>query len=247
MPNRILRASLRQSHRWNKCGFFDQVFYVRLLMLVDDYGRYEAHPQLLANECFPYGDPSGVPVTCQSIDKSLTVICSSGLARVYEVDGSKYIQLNRWKERVRTESKFPNPPNDSQMTVKCLSSDRQMLASPPSPSPSPSPTPTPTPAASVCDLETRISRLYSRGRESLNFHELGAVAEIALRPKIKEEMVAIEKFERALKSAGERNYFPQSASRLLSAWQETVDRAGTWTPKKTPQELRELKNRVNSW
>jgi len=140
MPNRILRASLRQSRRWNSCSFFDQSFYIRLLTLVDDYGRYEAHPQLLANECFPYGDDKGLPVSCESIDRSLAVIREAGLAVIYENQGNHYIKLLRWKERVRTTSRFPEP-SDSQMTVKCLSNGKQMIASPPSPSPSPSPAP----------------------------------------------------------------------------------------------------------
>jgi hypothetical protein len=59
------------------------------------------------------------------------------MAVIYKVDGSEYIQLTRWKERVRTASRFPNQSNDSQMTVKCLSNACQMLGSPPSPSPSP--------------------------------------------------------------------------------------------------------------
>lgn len=123
-------------------------------MLVDDYGRYEAHSQLLANECFPFGDPEGLPVTRQSIDGALQSLVSQNLLIIYEVGDGKYLQLLRWKERVRTPSRFPEP-DGSQMTVKCLSNDRQMIASTTSSTPTPAPAPS-IPSTSTTSVPVRM-------------------------------------------------------------------------------------------
>lgn len=141
MPQRLLRPTLRQSKRWNRLSWFDQSFYIRLLTIADDYGRYEADPELLRSELFPYGDPDGHAVSVPTIVSSLRTFASKDLIVLYEVDSKQYLQLLRWKERARTESRFPEPvcghltADCGQMTADC----GQMSASPPSPSPSPSP------------------------------------------------------------------------------------------------------------
>jgi hypothetical protein len=80
----------------------------------------------------------------------LKSICDAGLAVIYENDGNKYIQLLRWKEHARTNSKFPECPNEV-LHSKCTANAQQMITSPPSPSPSPSlsPSPTPTPSGAA--------------------------------------------------------------------------------------------------
>ena len=138
MPQRLLRPQIRQSERWNRLSFFEQSLYIRLLTLVDDFGRYEAHPILLAHEAFPFGQPDGKPVPPEMISSALQTFenkCCQMLSR-YQSDGKDFLQLTRWKERPRSDSKFPQPDN------KCP----QMLSSPPSPSPSPSTTPSPSPS-----------------------------------------------------------------------------------------------------
>jgi len=134
MPQRFLRPQIRQSKRWNRVGLLEQSLYVRLLTLVDDYARYEADPELIRSEAFPYGDELGNSYPVQTIEASLRTLADKDLVLLYEKDGVKYLQLTRWKERPRTASKYPSPPLKTNVS-KCF----QMLASPPSPSPSPSP------------------------------------------------------------------------------------------------------------
>lgn len=127
MPVRILRPTLRQSERWNRCSFFEQSFYIRLITIADDYGRYEAHTALLASECFPYGNADGLPVLANEIDGMLRALASKDLLFVYEFDGKQYFQLTRWRERVRLEkgSHYPDP-DKSKIVWKCQSHDWQM-------------------------------------------------------------------------------------------------------------------------
>lgn len=127
MPVRILRPTLRQSERWNRCTFFEQSFYIRLITIADDYGRYEAHPALLASECFPYGDDGGLPVLAHQIDGMLRSLATKDLLYVYESEGKHYFQLTRWKERIRLEkgSRYPDP-SKCKIVWKCQSDDWQM-------------------------------------------------------------------------------------------------------------------------
>ncbi len=147
MPQRLLRPGIRQSKRWNRLPYFEQVFYIRLLTLVDDYGRYEADPELLRSEAFPFGDPEGNVIQMTAIDSSLLSFDSKNMILLYERHGKKYLQITRWKERARTESRFPAPekgaekPPEKDVLLTNDSKCQQMIASPPSPSPSPSPAP----------------------------------------------------------------------------------------------------------
>ena len=116
----------------------EQSLFIRLLTLVDDFGRYEGDPELIRSEAFPYGDPAGNPIPVPTIDSACQHLSAADLVIFYEIDGKKYLQVTRWQERVRAaESKFPAPLRTN--ASKC----QQMTASPPSPSPQPTPSPTP--------------------------------------------------------------------------------------------------------
>lgn len=127
MPNRILRSTLRLSRRWNSCPETAQVFYIRLFMLADDYGRYEAHPQLLANEAYPYGDHFGDPVQKQTVEALLCCLVDRGLIQTYSANGNSYLQITRWKEYRRSASRFPECPAE-QMRSKCIADAVQMIS-----------------------------------------------------------------------------------------------------------------------
>jgi len=65
--------------------------------------------------------------------------------------------------------------------------------------------------------------------------EESSVAEITRRPRYRDEWDMIITLKQK-----EPRYFPQSLSRLVSNWQETLDRASVWTPSvKTPKTILE--------
>lgn len=109
MPQRFLRPGITTSKRYNRCDWFSQTFYVRLITLVDDYGRHEADAELLCAHAFPFGDPQRKMVEPEEIEKSLTVLESAGLLQTYVVDDKRYLQLTRWQERARSTSRCPAP------------------------------------------------------------------------------------------------------------------------------------------
>lgn len=111
MPNRTLREDILNSERINALTPEEELFYRRLMSVVDDYGRIEAHPQILLTKCYPFQLDR---VSAQQVSAWLAT-CSvedgqqEPLITVYEVAGKKYLQINNFKQRERFE-KYPGPP-----------------------------------------------------------------------------------------------------------------------------------------
>lgn len=125
MPNRILREGILTSERISKLNWAEEVFYRRLMSVVDDYGRYYATPMLLRAACYPLlldkvSDPD--------IVKWISKCEEAGLVRVYPAsDGKRYLELVDFKQQVRAkDSKFPAFCEHTSST--CVADDKQMLA-----------------------------------------------------------------------------------------------------------------------
>ena len=128
MPNRILREGILSSERIARLKWPEEVFYRRLMSVVDDYGCYYATPMLLRAACYPMqldlvSDPD--------IEKWLTKCVEAALVRVYPAqDGKRYLELLDFKQRVRASvSKFPPmtctcQTDGGQVAVKCPSCAR---------------------------------------------------------------------------------------------------------------------------
>jgi hypothetical protein len=122
MPNRILREGILASERIDALSTEAELFYRRLMSVVDDYGRFEANPKLLVARCFPLRTDR---VTVSQVKQWLSDVSQTSdsgppLVSVYVVQGKNYLQINEFKQRTRVESKFPEP--------SCLTNDRQMTA-----------------------------------------------------------------------------------------------------------------------
>lgn len=111
MPNRILREGILSSERVNALGWEAEVFYRRLMSVVDDYGRYTAHPSLLRAALYPLKLET-VSEAC--IARLLEAVREAGLVNTYEVAGKPYLELVDFRQQVRAKvSKFPEPPGRS--------------------------------------------------------------------------------------------------------------------------------------
>lgn len=147
MPQRFLRPGITTSARFNGASWQAQSLYVRLLTLVDDYGRFEAHPMLLKSLAFPFNPE----ITCEQMLALLENLRLNNLAIFYEKEGKPFFQLCRWNEKARSHSKFP--PHDGEGCKQMFSDVSK--CSPPSSSPSPSPSP--IPAAPVVPVEGKTT------------------------------------------------------------------------------------------
>ena len=109
MPTRYLRPGIRDSEKIDSLSPLAEVFYYRLLVSVDDFGRYDARPSMLKAECFPVKDS----VTKESCQEMLVELVSSGLVIVYEHSGKPYLQLHKWENKARSKvSKYPQFDDD---------------------------------------------------------------------------------------------------------------------------------------
>lgn len=117
MPTRVLREGIITSERVNVLTWPAEVFYRRLMSVVDDFGRYFAHPALLRAACYPLQLDKASEA---DVGKWLGETRKAALVSVYEVSGTAYLQLVDFRQQVRSDkSKYPPPPDN------CTSGDKQ--------------------------------------------------------------------------------------------------------------------------
>ena len=121
MPNRIIRDGILRSEKVNALEPLTELFYRRLMSVVDDYGRTEAHPTLLRSSCYPLLiDKVDEPTVKNHLKECQNV----GLIQLYTVEGKHFIQLRNFNQQVRAKvSKFPQPPADD---IACVADAMQM-------------------------------------------------------------------------------------------------------------------------
>ncbi len=108
MPNRIIREGILSSEKIAQLSWAEEVFYRRLQSIVDDYGRYEANPQLLRSKCYPLHTDASVKA--KDVAAWLSACQKAKLVQVYEVGGKTYLQVLNFGQQQRTKSKCPCPP-----------------------------------------------------------------------------------------------------------------------------------------
>lgn len=106
MPTRYLKPGIRDSERINALTAEAEVFYYRLIVTVDDFGRADARPAMLKAACFPVRDSAST----KKCGDWLRELSSAGLIDCYSVDGKPYLQMQKWDNQPRArDSKFPAP------------------------------------------------------------------------------------------------------------------------------------------
>jgi len=115
MPQRFLKPGLRESPRWNQASWPAQSLFARLVTLVDDYARFDAHPLLIARVAFPYGTPNGKRITPEQVQEWLEELQRLDLLILYTINAVPVLQLRRWTERIRMKnpSRFPPPTTEA--------------------------------------------------------------------------------------------------------------------------------------
>lgn len=120
MPNRILREGIVTSERVNSLNWDAEVFYRRLMSVIDDFGRYTANAKLLLGTC--YALKLDV-VSLDDINRWLCECQKADLLRVYEVSGKPFLEVIDFKQQIRSkESKYPSP--DIGSLIECVAVDK---------------------------------------------------------------------------------------------------------------------------
>jgi hypothetical protein len=105
MPTRYLKPGVRDSESIESLSANAEILYYRLIVTVDDFGRYDARPSMVKAACFPIRES----MTPSKIDALLKELSENELIFVYEVHGKPYMQLCKWDNIPRAkESKYPS-------------------------------------------------------------------------------------------------------------------------------------------
>lgn len=112
MPNRIIKESICESESVDGLSWFEEVFFYRLIVNCDDYGRMDARAPILRSRLFPLKS-----VTDKQIEDALKSLRSAGIVDLYVVDGHPYLQMRTWEkhQQIRAKrSKYPSPESTLQ-------------------------------------------------------------------------------------------------------------------------------------
>lgn len=109
MPTRYLKAGIRDSELIDSLSPLAETFYYRLIVTVDDFGRFDARPAMIKAQCFPIKES----VTVKTCSDMLRELANSGLIDIYEVEGKSVLQVCKWDNVPRAkESKYANKPTN---------------------------------------------------------------------------------------------------------------------------------------
>ena len=121
MPNRIIKQSHCTSKTIAALGtdWAAIVLFDRLIVTVDDYGRFEADPQLVRASCYPRLLDR---VSTKQVSDWLDSLARVGLIRFYTAgdESTRYGALCKWDnhQRIRNQqSKYPAPPTSNLLSI----------------------------------------------------------------------------------------------------------------------------------
>lgn len=112
MPNRIVRDGILRSKKVTALSPSSELFYRRLLSVVDDFGRYYADPGMLLSDCFPtrptWADD-------ELITKAVEECRLQNLILIYEIADDSFLEVQGFDQRIRPgqKSRFPEPADFS--------------------------------------------------------------------------------------------------------------------------------------
>ena len=109
MPKRMLR-DWTDSEPVNSLDWRDEVFFTRLIMKADDFGRFSANPKLLRSLLFPFKD--GLRDT--DMTRALVACRDAGLIRLYtSAQGKPLLEIVNFGQRMdKRVAKYPGPEED---------------------------------------------------------------------------------------------------------------------------------------
>jgi hypothetical protein len=109
LPNRIIRDAAKTSPSLAGLSDLAERTFWRLIVTLDDFGRYHGSSMVLFASAYPIPTPG---LTFKRFEAALEELETGGLVRFYEVEGRRYVMSPTWQkyQRLRSaSSKFPQP------------------------------------------------------------------------------------------------------------------------------------------
>lgn len=111
MPNRFIKESICRSDSINSLSWFEEVLFYRLIVVCDDFGRYDGRAAIIRGSCFPLKD-----IRLEQIEDALEKLAIAGMIRRYETEDGAFLQLTAWSKHQQTraaKSKYPDPDDSA--------------------------------------------------------------------------------------------------------------------------------------
>lgn len=115
MPSRLLREGILDSEAVNSLTPPEEVFYRRLMSVVDDFGRFDGRPSVLRSRLYPLKIDD---VREADISRWIAAAVKAGLIALYSHDSKPYILFGKLGSPRNAKSKFPDPPPDVQRAIE---------------------------------------------------------------------------------------------------------------------------------
>lgn len=114
MPNRIIRDGICTSESINALTPEQEVLFYRLLVICDDFGRFDGRIPIVKAAAFPLRD-----VSAKQLEAWLAALEGVGLIVRYRVDGKAFLAVAKWDQHQRirnARSRYPAPAVDEPQT-----------------------------------------------------------------------------------------------------------------------------------
>ena len=123
MPNRIIKESICASDTIDGLSWFEEVLFYRLMVNVDDYGRFDARTAILKARLFPLKSS----VTEKQIEQAIVRMNETGILIAYTVSGKPYLQLSTWAKHQSIRNKRSKYPSTDERDDEPLESNCKQL------------------------------------------------------------------------------------------------------------------------
>lgn len=129
MPNRIIKESICTSDEIDQLSAEQEVFFYRLMVVVDDFGLIDARLPILKSKCYPLKS-----IEISVIQANLGRLVDVGLVSLYRADGKPYLSITSWAkhQQIRAQrAKCPMPEQGIEINCNQLISDAPVIQSNP--------------------------------------------------------------------------------------------------------------------
>jgi len=116
MPNRILKDSICTSPNIDALSREAEVFFYRLLVQCDDYGRMDARPAILRAKCYPLQVDT---VSQDDIRRWFAELVCAELIIPYHAQGGDYLQMRTWERHQQIRAKRSKYPDMIASDINC--------------------------------------------------------------------------------------------------------------------------------
>lgn len=125
MPTRVIREGLLTSDRVAALSAEGERFYIRLLLIVDDFGLHDARPAVLKAKMFPLHHK----ITIEEVADWLRDAVAAGLVEHYEAGGKPFLHVFNFQQRLRRLApKCPLPPSMDEQPLPFEENVREEIA-----------------------------------------------------------------------------------------------------------------------